>query len=497
MQYTQLIEKYQEIRSLTHDHEAWMNSSIGGDLWIDGLQIFLTVEPADFKATYIQYVENYTYNSHSFIQSLNALHQFTVDCANESEFELYKALALGMTWLSLYPHYQSDFFNVPGRITNHSIALLLSPTYQAIWITSYNEGLTLYIADKTTSQSSFFHPEQGRIYQNHQYFRQSDYVNFPYQSYFHEMAHILFCYDLYSRTLGDENEERSYLTHMETSIIALEETVLSELISVRDDLHVTHDGFNGSIFPEFAEHRLSVMRGEIPTVSARSLQWFTKAYMQLETENNYISDNQIKRLVVANHSLTEEEISSIMPPYQPYIDNIQQHSPWGICSEARKHIAAYREVIELMEPDSYCITKLQESMHPDTWPTPLSLLSKPTLPEPNPCQREQKKQLWRWREAYARLAKIRGYIEMEAPFADALLDVQHRLLIVAKRNARHLNAHLSAEDTLLKNHSGEIMPVENMLREVRIILCGLRHTSTRELLLSMLDEPFMHVLEPR
>ncbi|XOS90741.1 hypothetical protein ACLMAB_18120 [Brevibacillus laterosporus] len=71
-----------------------------------------------------------------------------------------------------------------------------------------------------------------------------------------------------------------------------------------------------------------------------------------------------------------------------------------------------------------------------------------------------------------------------------------RLLIVAKRHAHHLNNH-SAEGTIYKNHTGEIIPVENLLREIRIILCGLRHTATRELLLPMFDEPFMHVLEPR
>lgn len=498
MQYSQLFEKYQEIRSLTQDQEAWMNSSIGGDLWIDGLQVFLTIEPADFEATYKQFVENYTYDSHSFMRCLTSLHQFTVDCAKESEFELYKALALGMTWLSFYSHFQSDFFNLSGRITNHSIALLLSPTYQAIWITSYNEGLTLYIADKANSHLSLFRPEYGLIYQNHQYFLQTGYVNFPYQSYFHEMAHILLCYNLYSHVLADENGANNYRSYVEEGIVTLEETVLSELVAVRDNLHVIHDGFNGSNSPEFREYSLSVIRGDISTVSARSLQWFTKAYMQVGTENNHTPhhSNSASQLIVANHPLTEEKMFSIIPPCQPHIENTKQHCLWTIRSGAYNHIATYREVIELMAPDLYGFTKVQEILHPDTCTTSVARVSKTTLPEPNPHHREQKKQLWRWREAYARLAEIRGYIEMEAPLTDAIPDILHRLLIVAKRHAHHLNNH-SAEGTIYKNHTGEITPVENMLREIRIILCGLRHTATRELLLPMFDEPFMHVLEPR
>lgn len=494
MQYCQLFEKYQEIRSLTQDYEAWMNSSIGGDLWIDGLQVFLTIEPADFESAYKQFVENYTYDSHSFMRCLTSLHQFTVGCAKESEFELYKALALGMTWLSFYPHYQSDFFNLSGRITNHSIALLLSPTYQAMWITSYNEGLTLYIADKANSHLSLFRPENDLIYQNHQYFLQTNYVNFPYQSYFHEMAHILFCYNLYAHVLANENERNNYLSYVEEGIVTLEKKVLSELVAVRDNLHVIHDGFNGSSSPEFREYNLSVIRGDISSISASSLKWFTKAYMQVGTENNYTpnNSNSANQLIVASHPLTEEKTFSMIPPCQPHIENTKQHGRWTIRNGAYNHIPAYREVIELMAPDLNDFAKGQEALHPSTYTA--SQISKESLPEPDSDQREQKKQLWRWREAYARLAEIRGYIEMEAPLTDAIPDIQRRLLIVAKRNAHYLNTH-STKDKLSKNHTGEIMSVENMRKEIRIILCGLRHTATRELLLSMFDEPFMHVLE--
>ncbi|MDN9012130.1 hypothetical protein [Brevibacillus laterosporus] len=494
MQYCQLFEKYQEIRSLTQDYEAWMNSSIGGDLWIDGLEVFLTIEPADFESTFKQFVENYTYDSHSFIRCLTSLHQFTVDCAKESEFELYKALALGMTWLSFYPHYQSDFFNLSGRITNHSIALLLSPTYQAMWITSYNEGLTLYIADKANSHLSLFRPENGLIYQNHQYFIRTNYVNFPYQSYFHEMAHILFCYNLYAHVLADENEKNNYLSYVEEGIVTLEKMVLSELVAVRDNLHVIHDGFNGSSSPEFREYSPSVIHGDISSISASSLKWFTKAYMQVGTENSYTPNNSssANQLIVASQPVAEEKTFSLAPPCQPHIENIKQHCRWTIRNGAYNHISAYREVIELMAPDLNDFAKVQKALHPSTYSA--SQISKESLPEPDSHQREQKKQLWRWREAYARLAEIRGYIEMEAPLTDAIPDIQRRLLIVAKRNAHYLNTY-SPKDKLSKNHTGEIMSVENMLKEIRIILCGLRHTATRELLLSMFDEPFMPVLE--
>ncbi|WP_052036334.1 hypothetical protein [Tumebacillus flagellatus] len=422
------------------------------------------------------------------IQTLHALHRFCLEQNARGEFELYQALALGMTWLTLQPETYGQFFNVPTQVTNHSTALLLSPTYQAVWAHSFQEGLELY-ADLETRRLSLFRPEHGRIYQNPNSYHQGEFLKYPFQNFFHEMTHILLTYDVYPRVLGTPEEERSWLTQIEASVSCLEEDVMAELVAVRSDLNIIDDGFGSTgSYPEYGEFRYAVITGQHETgLSRKALQHFRKRFIQLGENETYIPENPIKAEILANFQVTDAEIETILPHFAAYIANQQFHTTWGIESSARNRIPGFREVIELLPPDPYCLQKMKECLRPDSWPTPEALLSKNPLPELSLEQRNINRRRWRWRELLCRVAEMRGFLQTKALASEPL--VQDELFDCAHEIAATVPLSLTEAQHDVK------YPV--MQRRIANTLHLLQDPADRDRLLELVDQPFTYVLDPR
>lgn len=485
-----LWARYEQLRTSAQDPDQWLDSQIGGDLWVDGLNVFLSIEPDDFAAALADFWHAHSDLATSVMSTLQALHRFCLDQAQKGEFELYQALAVGMTWLSLTPETNRQFFNVPVLITNHSTALLLSPTYQAVWAHSYNAGLELYVDLESDKAGSLFRPEHGRIYQRTSSYAKGTYVKYPFSGYFHEMLHILLFYDVYQRVLGTIEEERSYLTHLEGCISGWEERLAADLLSVGYDLNLIDDGFGDHAgHPEAGAFRIRVMQGQADGVTAQGLNAFTKRYMQLGEDHRYIPENPVKAQILQHHLLQEAEEALIWPHYREYMLTLQIHSIWGKKSGARNRLPAFQEVVELVPCDPYCWQKLQESLDPNSWPTVQALFSKEPWPELCAEKRRQHRQVWAWREWLSRLAEMRGSVSQ-------LAEHESEVLTELLKIAEHTAAVIRADEPLHMPTEQHEKRIAALQEEINHTLLHLPAGEMRTSMLAMLEDPFTSVLEP-
>ncbi|MBG9786320.1 hypothetical protein [Brevibacillus laterosporus] len=497
-----MIQRYKELRQLAHHTDQWLESKIGSDLWVDGINVFLTIEYEDFAEALEQFQQQYTYEVEGVTNCLRQLQLYARRSVTQGEFALYQALAVGMTWLSLQEETNGLHFNLPVQITNHSIALLLSPTYLAVWANSYNAGIELFL-DTDSSLPTLFRPEHGKIYQNAGSYLRGENLKFPFQNYFHEIAHILLFHDVYQRVLGSEEECRSYWTHIEGCIYALEEQVLSELMEVQTDLHIIDDGYgNMQGFEDFAAFRIQLYQGsEDSSLTGDTLRTYVKRGMQLGEGNSHIPDNIVKQTILSNHELEEWELKSLHTHCFSFVKALQAHSAWGVKSYARNTLPAFRETVELLPAHVYCMKKLEESLQKKPWPDVQSLLSSEPFPLLDSKQRKQHKQLWKWRELLSRLAEIRGYLEQRS---DQLLEqnnyelsttytsIQQALLPVAKKVASWIVEH----EATVESEQQHQLRYESVQKEISEILQDVQEEEGQNRLLSFLHVPYSYVLEP-
>lgn len=486
-----MVDRYDQLKAFSHDPDTWLDSQFGGDLWVDGLNVFLTIEREDFIEALERFLQRDEILETFVMRTLQSLHQFCMDAAKCGEFELYQALSVGLTWLSLQAETSSQFFNVPVMIANHSTALLLSPTYQAVWAHSYNAGLELYV-DLETRKPSLFRPEHGRIYQRSSSYTRGNFVKYPFQSYFHEMSHILLFYDTYQRVLGTVEEERSLWTHMEACISGLEERMLADLLAVGYELNLIDDGFGDhGGYPEAGSYRIRVVGGlEEPVMSGRALDCFMKQYMQRGEGETFIPENPLKATILQNHQVSDVELESIWPHYETYMRDLQRHSLWGIQSAARNRIPAFREVVELLPLDSYCTQKIQECLDPQAWQTLEELYSKNPWPETDPEHRQRNRQMWRWRDLLSRIAEMRGYLSQVAAGESNVLT---ELFTHAQTAAQVISACEPLSLTM-EQHEQRI---DSLKRAIHDTLQQLQDKELRARLWELIHDPFTYLLEPR
>jgi hypothetical protein len=493
MNREQLLAQYRVLRQLTDDHDGWLQHPYGVDLWVDGLNVFLSVGEDDFAESLDRFLAEHGGLVRK-IDCLQALQRFCLASAKEGEFELYQALSVGMTWLSLHMELKNPFFNLPLEITDHSTALLLSPTYLSLWAHSYNAGIGLY-TDLNTDDIMLFRPEHGRVCESgkpHQQHAQ----NFLFSSYIHEMAHIFFFHELYSRVVGEnEAEDASYIVHLEAICCFLCDNILAELVAVRDDLTILEDGFlallNHDLTP--GEDLLAVARGQRPGLNGRALSIYTAHHMQRGEGEFFIADNRVKQTILDQFAVSESEEDLIRPTrYGYYTERMKSHAKWGNAAGQRNRIPAFRETVELVPADPYCLQKLEESLHPDSWPTLEKLFSLDPFPEPDPNMRAKNLELWDWRELLFRLAETRGYLQTVG--GASCQPVLERLLTVAEKVAERILAHdekAAAVPELHEQLKGEIA------QEIREGLFGLPDGELREKTLEMFGgNPYAFLLEP-
>ncbi|MFD2171206.1 hypothetical protein [Tumebacillus lipolyticus] len=480
-------KRYEELLALTVESEGWLESRPGSDLWVDGLNVFLNVEPDEFEAGFARFLSDYPCEMDLLIETLEALQRYCLDAAKEGEFELYQALSVGMTYLTLHPEVNGEFFNIPVQVTNHSLALLLSPTYRAVWVHSYNAGLELVI-DLKADRPTIFRPEHGRIYQMGRWHQAGEVIRFPFVHYFHEMSHVLLFSDLYARVIGTPDEDRSAFVNMEAAITCLENVVLGELMAVQEDLNLIDDGFGTvAVFQEAADFRMSVFRGDVEGVTPQSLALYLKRNIQFGEDDFLIPENRIKQAILSAHQLSDREVELIAPHYADLINNQHGHAGWGKEACERNRLPAFREVAELLPVETFALAKLEESLHSDSWSTSSQLFSCEKLPEPNRELREQNKRRWRFRELLFRIAETRGFLQQGLPSQNC--SAQTELLEIAEEIADVLNNNRWMEPALY----------ENMLRDVKHCLSdeAVGDMMIRERVVAIFEQPFSYLLEPR
>ncbi len=466
--------------------EEWVETEIGSDLWVDGLNVFLSVEPDDFAEAIDRFFREYEVADGQLSSWLTVLHRFCKDMAAEGEFPLYQALSVGMAYLSSRPEINEQMFNIPARIINHSTALLISPTYQAVWAYAYNAGYELYI-DMGSDAPAAFRPEHGRIYQRSSSFVGGRVVRYPFQNYSHEMMHILLFHDLYTRVLSTPEADITYFAHIEGSVSVMEEVIMREMMEMRDDLNLIDDGYAAvSTFPEYGKYRYQVLQGKVDGIGPRALAMYRKRFTLLGEGELEAPDNPIKEQILQSHAVTPAEYDSIHPEFAPYIKNQNLHVRWAKQAVYRNRIPTFREVIELLPHDPFCAVKLQESLAPDAWQSGVDMLSSTVLPEPNQAIRSKNKQLLAWKELLYRLAEMRGFLTEQAGGHEQI--VLERLYQFAVRCAeRYRLADLTAHEEAYATLRAEILST----------VATIESTELRSALTQMIEVPGTHLLEPR
>ncbi|TCP57658.1 hypothetical protein EV586_102102 [Tumebacillus sp. BK434] len=490
MNSSDLLVQYNRLRALSDDQAGWFETEIGSDLWVDGLNVFLTVEPEDFEAALERFFADYDVADDKLTTWLQALHRFCMELNAEGEFELYQALSVGMAYLSARPEINDHMFNMPARIINHSTALLLSPTYLAVWIHSYNAGYELFVDPNENSQDAF-RPEHGRIYQRRASFVGGDdgsVIRYPFQNYSHEMMHILLFHDLYTRVLSTPEEDITYFTHIEGAVSVMEEVIMRELMAVRDDLNLIDDGYAAvTTFPEYGLYRYKVLQGGVEGVTDKSLFMYRKRLMLLGEGEFFPPDNPVKEQILATHTLSDHEFESIHPCFNGYLDNQQRHVRWAKKAVVRNRIDGFREVIELLPRDEFCARKLTESLDPNAWHDWRDMLSCTALPEPDPEVRLRSKQKLAWKELLYRIAEMRGYLSKQAGAA-AEPEVQSDLYDYAAYAAmRCLHPDPATHDEAFETTRTGILAAVSRLADAEM----------QAKMSSMIEVPGTYLLEPK
>ncbi|TCP53765.1 hypothetical protein EV586_105109 [Tumebacillus sp. BK434] len=488
MDTAQMRSRFLEIQQLTSDHAQWLSNPIGIDLWVDGLNVYTNIELAEFEETLDLFLEEYGASS-SYIETLERLQTFCRREGMKSEYELYKAFSVGMTWLSLDLKQKNSFFNLPIEITDHSLWLLLSPTYLTLFAHGYNAGLTLHF-EYRDEEAAVFRPEHGRVYENckpsQRHSNNLKAVNFS-----HELAHLLLFYDLYPRVLSEnEAEDISSFVHVEAVCCYINDRLLVEGMEINQDLYAYENGF-ASLLPWTLDPGYDCIRinkGEIAGLTGRSLSLYTTWMMQQGTGDRSIADNPVKAKILQNFAVSEAEQELIRGThYQTYAEGMKIHSKWGIAAAKRNRLPGYRRTVELLPPDPYCLAKMAESFDPDAWPTPASILSCERLPELDAALRERNLERWKQRELFFRLAEAIGYLELVLPEGDD--GVAEELHDTARLAAKNIIS-LETNDTAACARSG-------LQERVFVSLARLPESEAKQNLLDLFGNPYSYVLEPK
>lgn len=485
MDRTVLYQQFQAIRAQTEDPNAWIETAIGSDLWVDGLNVFLTVDENSFQESMDLFFQTYSLPADSKVRCVENLAQYCQVAAKVGEYELYQALALGMTWLSMQQEALGQFFNVPIQVTNHSTAILLSRTYRTLWLRAYNEGLSL-VVDLESNQNTIFRPEHGSIYQKNTWLQKGERIRYPFGHFFHEMTHILLFADLYSRVLSENPaEEISMLAHLEACINSFEEQICEELNSVCSDLNLIDDHF-GTIagFPQAGAFRVAVHKGAVENVTPKDIAHYLIRHFQLGEGSLNIPDNPFKEQILRNFASTDEVDATIHEHYETLLQNQHYHGEWGKEATERNRLPAFREVIELTEIDPFYMQKLAQSLEPALCKTPDVLLADDMQDIPEPCEQTRRNNMHKWalKERLHRIAEIRGYLQLQdaalyEPVLKALYDEAIKISLA------------------LANAAWE-MSTEQMDEELLNILSAIACETTREKTSQMIRHRFTYLLLP-
>lgn len=488
MNKEQMRSRFLEIQQLTSDHDQWLTNPIGTDLWVDGLHVYMNIEAAEFEETLDLFLAEFGASA-SYIKTLERLQTFCRREGMKGEYELYKALSVGMTWLSLDQKRKNPFFNLPIEITDHSLWLLISPTYLTLFAHGYNAGLTLHF-DYRDEEAAVFRPEHGRVYENfkpgQRHANNQKAVNFS-----HEMAHLLLFYDLYPRVLSEsEAEDISYFVHVEAVCCFINDRLLVEGMQINQDLYAYENGF-ASLLPWTLDPGYDCIRinkGEIPGLTGRSLSLYTTWMMQQGTGERSIADNPVKAKILQNFAVSEAEQELIRGThYQTYAEGMKIHSKWGIAAAKRNRISGFRRTVELLPPDPYCMTKMAESLDPNAWPSSASILSCEELPELDAELRARNLERWKQRELFFRLAEAIGYLEQIMPGSEN--GVGEELHDTARLAAQNISS--------LEMNGKEAVALSDLQERIIVSLARLPETEAKQNLLDLFDNPYSYVLEPK
>lgn len=76
MNQAHLLERYHQLRQLAEDADAWLESEIGSDLWVDGINVFLTVSPEDFIEGLERFEGNYGFKNHGIVSTTRQFQRY-------------------------------------------------------------------------------------------------------------------------------------------------------------------------------------------------------------------------------------------------------------------------------------------------------------------------------------------------------------------------------------------------------------------------------------
>jgi hypothetical protein len=231
---------YDVLRRSSGDVAGWPNTSLGADLWVDGLDAIRSTSAADFSQTlesYQNYRQRVGLGEHvDLSRELAAFDVFIEACAARSELAFYQALCLGLSIL----HAAGGTPDVLVRpsdavIVNDSVMYLLSPLYRAIRVSGYHAGAQ---AQVSVPASNDFRPAECFFSVPAYAVIELSPIRVQHYNVNHDLAHLGAFHDLYLHAVGDVDATALALTTAEETCCALDLWTFAEAARFGVRLHL-------------------------------------------------------------------------------------------------------------------------------------------------------------------------------------------------------------------------------------------------------------------
>lgn len=232
---------YETLRRLADAPSVWLHDPRGARLWLDGLDAVRSTPPLVFS-TYAEAFADVVRRCHPNARDPDDLGPHDLLASAEA---FLRALALDeddtRVWHGLAVALASceraaDSLALgTGVIINDVLLLIASPTYRAIRLAAFNDGVRAIV--RRDLESGPFRPEYGYFVATPPYvvdhappFIQQYNIN-------HDVAHLVLFGDAYLRPIGTAAMTGELLLNAEEACCSLDLFVVAELRRLRKDLH--------------------------------------------------------------------------------------------------------------------------------------------------------------------------------------------------------------------------------------------------------------------
>lgn len=235
---------YRDLLVRSDDPDLWPRTPLGADLWIDG-RVALRAASCDglFLRTtqaFLSFCERAgapvrSLEKEGLAALLARIDPFLEACASHGRDTFWPGLALGLA--AIHSLGGPPRIEVSGAATvNDSVALVLSPSYRALRFAGYNDGISVRMSPRKTSQP--FRPELGHFLITPPTLIPEEPPRAQFFNVSHDLIHIVLFGDAYMRPVGTPETTAALLLNAEETACTLDLVLAGDLGRFGLDLRI-------------------------------------------------------------------------------------------------------------------------------------------------------------------------------------------------------------------------------------------------------------------